>query len=259
MTDKNGNKNKYTKPYEELGRFIMGEVYNILLNAKDYKIEYKELKRHIQEKIDNNPQIDKEFAMYELQHGSSKSYLCTYRWESVLYYYLMQHHKASFTHFEYWENKNGVHDYIALRDDYLLNPECRYFEKFRKLRETGKFTIEKPGEDAIFHLTSRYVQKFRTLMKTNKFKIAKTNEKVIKSMFDWAQYLNKRIEDYYLYLIVAYSDLHKDATFDKFASEICGSDFQQLTPEGLKHKAEHYLHEESILADRKHIKTRGGN
>lgn len=227
MTDKN----KYTKPYEKLGRFIMDEVYNILLNAKDYKIEYKELKRRIQEKIDKNPQIDKKFAMHELQHGSSKSYLCTYRWENVLYYYLMQSYKPAFIHFEYWEDKNGVHDYIALRADYLLNPKDRRFENFRMLRETGEFTIEKPGQKAI----------------------------KIKSMFDWAQYQNKDRENYYLFLITAYLHFHKDATFDELAKGICGSDFRQLTPEGLKNKAEFYLHEESILYNRHFIKTRGGN
>ena len=225
------NKNKYTKPYEELGRFIMSEVYNILLNAKDYKIEYKELKRIIQAKIDTNPQIDKNFAMYELQHRSSKSYLCTYRWESVLYYYLMEHYKPAFIQFEYWEDKNGVHDYIALRDDYLLNPEDRRFENFRTLRKTGKFTIENPGQKA----------------------------KKINSMFDWAQYRNKDREDYYLFLITAYLHFHKDAAFDELAKGICGSDFYDLTPERLRNKAEFCLHEESILYNRKFIKTRGGN
>ncbi len=116
--------------HPQLGRFIMNEVYNILLNVKDYKIEYKKLKRLVGEKISKNPQVDKEFAMHKLQHGSSKSYLCTYRWENVLYYYLIQHFKAAFIHFEYWEDKNGVHDYIALRADYLLDSECHYSKKF---------------------------------------------------------------------------------------------------------------------------------
>lgn len=223
--------NKHTKPYEKLGRFMIDEVYNILLNTKDYKIDYKELKRRLQEKIDNNPEIDKKFAMHELQHGSSKSYLCKYRWENVLYYYLMEQYKPAFIHFEYWENKNGVHDYIALRADYLLNPEDRRFKNFRMLRETGKFTIEKNGKPV----------------------------KEITNMFDWAQYRNKDREDYYLYLTIAHSHFHKDAAFDELAEGICGSDFWALTPEGIKHKAESFLQEESILYNRNFIKTRGGN
>ena len=228
MTDKTNTK---INTYEKLGRFIMNEVYDILLGAKNYKIEYKELKRRLQEKIDNNPQIDKKFAMHELQHGSSKSYLSTYRWENVLYYYLMEHYKPAFIHFEYWEDKNGVHDYIALRADYLLNSECRYFKNFNMLRKAGKFTIEKTGKKA----------------------------KEINSMFDWAQYRNKDREDYYLFLITAYLHLHKDAAYDKLARGICGLDFSQLTPEALKTTAEFYLHEESILYNRNFIKTRGGN
>ena len=225
------NKNKYSRPYQELGRFMMKEVYDILLGAKDYKIEYKELKRRLQEKINNNPQIDKEFAMHELQHGSSKSYLSKYRWENVLYYYLMEQYKSAFICFEYWENKNDVHDYIAFRADYLLNPEDRRFENFRKLRKTGKFTVEKTGQKA----------------------------KEIKSMFDWAQYRSKDREDYGLFLITAYLHFHKDAAYDELAHGICGSDFRTLTPERFKNKAESFLQEESILYNRNFIKTRGGN
>lgn len=120
--------------YETLGRFIMNEVYNVLLYADSYKIPYQELKDIIKTKIDNNPNIDKNFANHKYVYKKSDkptSHLSTYRWENVLFYYLTQHFKAAFTHFEIWPTKQGTHDYIRLRDDYLLNPKSWYASKFR--------------------------------------------------------------------------------------------------------------------------------
>ncbi len=117
--------------YEKLGRFIMNEVYNILLNTESCKIEYPELKRRIKTKIDSNPNIDKKFAEYKYNHGTSNTHLSTYRWENILFYYLIQHQKAAFLSFSYYKQKQGVHDYIKLRKDYLLDPECWYSKKFR--------------------------------------------------------------------------------------------------------------------------------
>ena len=120
--------------YETLGRFIMNEVYNVSLYADSHKIPYQELKDIIKAKIDNNPDIDKNFANHKYVYKKSSkptSHLSTYRWENVLFYYLEQHAKAAFTQFEIYPTTQGLHDYIRLRDDYLLNPECQYASKFR--------------------------------------------------------------------------------------------------------------------------------
>ena len=158
---------KKINTYETLGRFMMNETYNILLGTNDWKIEYPELKRRIQEKINNNPDIDKQFAMHKYNHGTkettlnmnghtwkkpSTEHLSTYRWENVLYYYLVQHYKAAFTHFEIWHEKQGIHDYIKLRKDYLtkassygrffrIQPDMDYM--FDKARELNTYAAEK--------------------------------------------------------------------------------------------------------------------
>lgn len=164
--------------YEKLGRFMMNQVYNILLSSDSHKIEYQELKHRIKKQIDNNPNIDKKFAMQKYSHGSatlvlachtwkktSTEYLSTYRWENVLYYYLVQHHKAAFTHFEYWHDKNGIHDYIILRDDYLyqgaysvffrVQPDMDYM--FDKAQQLNGRAAEK------LLLKSKYSRSNRTL------------------------------------------------------------------------------------------------
>jgi len=164
--------------YEKLGRFMMNQVYNILLSSDSHKIEYQELKHRIKKQIDNNPNIDKKFAMQKYSHGSatlvlachtwkktSTEYLSTYRWENVLYYYLVQHHKAAFTHFEYWRDKNGIHDYIILRDDYLyqgaysvffrVQPDMDYM--FDKAQQLNGRAAEK------LLLKSKYSRSNRTL------------------------------------------------------------------------------------------------
>ena len=123
MTDK-------INTYEKLGRFVMNEVYNILLKTDSYKIDYNELKRRVKEKIDGNPKIDKTFAEYKYNHGASNAYLSTYRWENVLFYYLIQHQKAAFLMLSYYKQKQGIHDYVELRKDYLLEPEYSYSKKF---------------------------------------------------------------------------------------------------------------------------------
>ncbi|MBO7509217.1 MAG: hypothetical protein J6T57_03010 [Alphaproteobacteria bacterium] len=220
------------KTYPKLGRFIMNEVYNILLDHDSHKIPYSELKEIIKTRIARTPFIDKEFAMHKLSHGSSKSYLCTYRWENVLYYYLMQHHKAAFTHFEYWEDKkNGVHDYIALRDDYLLDPKCNYSKKFRIQSDMNYMFdwaqhLNKASEEKYLHLMRAYAHlddnAVEQLLQETK-NCSYLGPEEIKELL-------QKIKDYYSYL----KDRGK--------------------------MAEWYLtQEKSILCNRKNVKTRGGN
>ena len=143
--------------YEKLGRFLMNQTYNILLDTEDYKIDYAELKRLLQKRIDQNPNIDKTFAEYKYNHGASKAYLNTYRWENVLFYYLVQHQKAAFLLLSYYRQKQGVHDQVQLRKDYLLEPEYSYSEKFRIQQDMNYMfdwaqQLNKGAEENLLHL-----------------------------------------------------------------------------------------------------------
>lgn len=212
------------KTYPQLGRFIMNEVYNILLDRDTPKIQYRELKEIIKNRIARAPFIDKEFAMHKLSHGSSNSYLCTYRWENVLYYYLMQHHKAAFINFEYWEDKNGVHDYITLRSDYLLNPEHRYFKKFR-IQSDMNYMFDW-AQQLNKNTEEDYLQQIRT------YPLLVNND----TFREWLKSENLKLGE--LQKIKAYY-----------------SDLKRKCP-----MAERHLKQEaSILYNRKNIKTRGGN
>lgn len=180
---------KKINTYETLGRFLMNQTYNILLGTNDWKIEYPELKRRLQEQIDTNPQIDKKFAMHKYNHGTKESilnmaahtwkkpsteHLSTYRWENVLYYYINQHEKSAFMELVYYTDKIGTHDYVALRQDYLqtywysqffrIQPDMNYmFDKARQLNKDAAEKLLNKSTNLSLSKTDRHIAEYQLI------------------------------------------------------------------------------------------------
>ena len=89
------------------------------MDADTYQIDYTELKRLLQRRIDRNPNIDKKFAMHEYNHGKSTWYVAKYRWENVLYYYINQHQKVFFLQRIYNPIPNMNIHYVNLMNSLL--------------------------------------------------------------------------------------------------------------------------------------------
>ena len=88
-------KNKTTRDYAILGHFIITQIYK-QFDYHPETVTYQDLKYIIyKDVIQNNPCIDRNFAMHKYNHGNSKlPDSCTYRWENVFDFYVRQHIKA---------------------------------------------------------------------------------------------------------------------------------------------------------------------
>ncbi|MBO4583288.1 MAG: hypothetical protein J5714_04520 [Alphaproteobacteria bacterium] len=114
MTDK-------INTYEKLGRFMMNEVYNILLDTCSHTILYNnDLKDIIERRIDRAPHTDKKYAMHPYNHGNSRSFQHMFRWQNILYYYLAQHQNAGFLKIEDILPNGNFHHYYVMLNDGLL-------------------------------------------------------------------------------------------------------------------------------------------
>lgn len=143
--------------FDALGRFLIDQTYNILLDAEHYEIDYEELKRLLQRRIDRNPNIDKKFAMHKYNHGKSTWHVSTYRWENVLYYYINQHQKVFFLHRVYNPHPNvNIHrinlmNSLLCLDNWHHDLDMAYM--FDAARETNKKEeeqlINKEAEDSL--------------------------------------------------------------------------------------------------------------
>jgi hypothetical protein len=132
--------------FDTLGRFLIDQTYNILLDTKNCKINYAELKRLLQRRIDRNPNIDKRFAMHKYNHGKSTLYVSNYRWENVLYYYINQHQKVLFLQRIY---KSKTH-YIKLMNSVLLLDNWHYDLDMSYMFDTAQ-KMDKMEEENLLH------------------------------------------------------------------------------------------------------------
>ena len=163
MTDK-------INTYEKLGRFIMNEVYNVLLDTPSHTILYNtDLTDIINRRINRNPHIDKEYAMYLYNHGHSHSSQFTSRWQNVLYYYLAQHKNAGFLKIEDIISNETFHHYYVMLNHNVLNnlPEFRESTDMsymfdlaqQKNKENENRLLAKSAETELQKLSIMYIRR----------------------------------------------------------------------------------------------------
>ncbi|MBO7053566.1 MAG: hypothetical protein J6W27_03990 [Alphaproteobacteria bacterium] len=135
--------------FDKLGRFLIDQTYNILLDSDSNTFEYAELKRIIQKRIDRNPNVDKKFAMHKYDHGNSTWHVATYRWENVLYYYINQHQNVFFLQRIYNPIPNANIHRINLMNSLFCLKNWHEDLDMGYMFEAGRQTSKKREEDLL--------------------------------------------------------------------------------------------------------------
>ena len=136
------------KTFSELGRFIIYHVYDIMdkLENPSHLINYPDLKKQIGERIQNDPRCQNPFVMHEytshhvfdtaLHHHWNMGKPNTYRWETVMDFYISQQHRAfCLQHVYNYRVKEPV-DYIHYMNSMLppKNPKGEYVDMVERAR-----------------------------------------------------------------------------------------------------------------------------